>query len=221
MYHFPFVLRKSAFLLEQVCREWILLVFLYLTVSLFYFSLIKVVLTGYRILGWGLFSLRALKNIFIPFGFQNFWWEIYIIQIIIILFPHKYHQSLSAYKIVSLPLCFSSFIMICVGMDFFGFTLLGVWCAFRIFRFMPLSKFRKFLVISHYFCKYFLLQWTISHLLLGFHDIIPCGDPWGFIPFFYIFFLLFLLGLDTFYWFIFKFTHIFLCHLHFAIDFIQ
>lgn len=133
-----------------------------------------------------------------------------------------YHLSLSDYKILCLPLTFSSFIMV-----YLAWISSGLYCLEFTGLLQSLSlcfdEIRKF--FSHYFCKYFLLQWTVCYIFLRFHETLYlmelfqrslklCSFPFNL-------FFLFLLGLHNFYWSVFRFTHASLCHLHFDVDPIQ
>lgn len=55
--------------------------------------------------------------------------------------------ALAAFKIFSLFLVFKSLIVLCLGMNFFGFLLFGAHSPSWIFRFMPFVKFGNY---SHY-----------------------------------------------------------------------
>lgn len=55
--------------------------------------------------------------------------------------------SLAAFKIFFLVFSFQSLIMMCLGMDFFEFILLGVLSASGICRFMSVAKFGEFSAI--------------------------------------------------------------------------
>lgn len=108
---------------------------------------------------------------------------------------------------------FSSLTMRCLGMDLFGFFLLRIhltsWiCSLMLF-------YQVWDIFSHCLFPSFLLLLSLFCLLL---DLPLCiwwypTCLWGSIHFLLFLFLFLPFKVDYFYWYVFEFTHSFLCHL--------
>lgn len=96
---------------------------------------------------WSLFSLdtkfqvtllflQHFRNVvMLPSVLYGLWWEIHC---------HSNCCSLATFKVFPLSGVFSSLIMMCLGLDFFGFILLWICWASVIYRFMSFAKCEKF-----------------------------------------------------------------------------
>ena len=65
----------------------------------------------------------------------------------------------------SLPLVLRSLIMICFGMDFFGFILYGVFSVSWVGLLMSLAKFEEFLVIIYFLGPFSFSDTNVTYLL--------------------------------------------------------
>lgn len=106
-----------AFLLEQICWQWIFLVFLHLRVSLFH--VLRNIFTGYKILVWRFFSFSSLNVFHLLLAAMVSPSNSVVIQCVLHLGNMLFF---SAFKVVSLFLVFSSLVILChIAHDLFYF----------------------------------------------------------------------------------------------------